>query len=172
LCPDADFNATWEAYKLGFGHHTCDFYLGNEYMHQLTRQGNYILNVKVSWPGPGNSNLPVQYMGFAVDSESDNYTAHYSSMNLKSSASDGLGTDGFEGRAFCTPDRDCGGCALAAVSGWWFGPTCSPESNLNGPYGVWASVMYPSAPRLKWNIAGNIEDLIGTYMMVKATSYY
>jgi hypothetical protein len=111
--------------------------------------------------------MEVQYTGFAVDGESEGYAAHYTSVNPKSSALDGFGADGLDGRPFCTADRDCGGCALAAFSGWWFGPTCSPESSLNSPYGNWAST-YPSAPRLKWNVSGITRVLDWAYFFVES----
>ncbi|TKS86516.1 Fibrinogen-like protein 1-like protein [Collichthys lucidus] len=43
-----NFDCTWAEYKHGFGHVTGDHWLGNEYLHQLTRgPGRYKLGVKL-----------------------------------------------------------------------------------------------------------------------------
>ncbi|KAG7237290.1 hypothetical protein INR49_032623 [Caranx melampygus] len=46
-----DFDRTWDEYKHGFGDVTGDHWLGNEYLHQLTRgPGRYKLGVKLVDP--------------------------------------------------------------------------------------------------------------------------
>ncbi|XP_048830211.1 fibrinogen-like protein 1-like protein isoform X2 [Brienomyrus brachyistius] len=43
-----DFDRTWDEYKMGFGVLTGDHWLGNEYLHQLTRRpGRFKLGVKL-----------------------------------------------------------------------------------------------------------------------------
>ena len=45
--PRTDFEVNWADYKLGFGDHDGEFWLGNELIHQLTKSGNMKLRVEL-----------------------------------------------------------------------------------------------------------------------------
>ena len=50
--PRDDFNRNWTDYKLGFGDHNKEFWLGNEQIHKLTKSGDMKLKVELeAWDG-------------------------------------------------------------------------------------------------------------------------
>ena len=50
--PREDFNRNWADYKAGFGDHNKEFWLGNEKIHQLTKDGDMKLRIELeAWDG-------------------------------------------------------------------------------------------------------------------------
>ncbi|CAG2196063.1 Tenascin-R,Ryncolin-2,Ficolin-3,Veficolin-1,Ryncolin-1,Fibrinogen C domain-containing protein 1-A,Fibrinogen C domain-containing protein 1,Fibrinogen C domain-containing protein 1-B,Fibroleukin,Ficolin-2,Tenascin,Ficolin-1,Fibrinogen-like protein A,Ryncolin-3,Angiopoietin-related protein 7,Angiopoietin-4,Ryncolin-4 [Mytilus edulis] len=66
-----DFYRGWEAYKNGFGNLEAEFWLGNEKIHSLTKQGKYELRVDIS-DFNGNKAYAT-YSTFSVGDASTNY---------------------------------------------------------------------------------------------------
>uniref|UniRef100_UPI00398EF011 angiopoietin-2a n=1 Tax=Pristiophorus japonicus TaxID=55135 RepID=UPI00398EF011 len=126
-----DFKRTWKEYKTGFGDPAGEYWLGNEYVHQLTNQKNYVLRIQMrDWEA---NEAFSRYNQFYLDSEAKKYRIHlkgYSGTAGKISSLSQQGND------FSTKDSDndkciCK-CSQMASGGWWF-DACGP-SNLNGLY--------------------------------------
>ncbi|KAK2189745.1 hypothetical protein NP493_98g03015 [Ridgeia piscesae] len=125
-----NFYRDWRGYRNGFGDLTGEFWLGNEYLHQITSQGHYTIRFDLG--AFNGSTAFATYTNFSVASESNKYK-HVC-----------IGYDGTAGNAmqsfghlyFTTKDRDndwCScNCAVAYKSAWWF-QGCS-SSFLNGVY--------------------------------------
>ena len=69
-----DFNTRWMDYRLGFGRLGTEFWLGNEHLHHITMQADYLLRVdledfngKKAW---------ATYVDFRVGTETQNYRLH------------------------------------------------------------------------------------------------
>lgn len=129
--PVVDFFRDWAEYKWGFGNLEGEYWLGNEYIHQLTQSGDYELRVDLQdW---ANETRYAVYKHFALGMEDHNYTL---------SLGDYEGTAGnslkyHQGAPFSTRDRDNdfnprGHCARTFHGAWWF--TACHESHLNGRY--------------------------------------
>ncbi|XP_078456902.1 fibrinogen-like protein 1 [Lampetra planeri] len=141
-----DFNRAWKEYKDGFGNFKTDnseYWLGNEKIHQLTIQGDYILKVDLTdWDGDQRD---AQYQRFQVADEKAKYQLTFGAYS-GGTAGDAL-SGGFHpetrwwadlnGMSFSTRDRDSdryeeGQCAREDTAGWWFN-RCH-GANLNGVY--------------------------------------
>ncbi|CAH2221938.1 angiopoietin-2-like isoform X1 [Pelobates cultripes] len=126
-----NFHRVWKEYKDGFGSPSGEYWLGNDFVHQLTIQGNYELRIQLQdWDGNEANSL---YEHFSLASEDLNYKLQlgaYSGTAGRTSSFSPTGTD------FSTKDVDndrCScRCAQMASGGWWF-DACGP-SNLNGIY--------------------------------------
>ncbi|KAM4709763.1 fibrinogen-like protein 1 [Discoglossus pictus] len=139
-----DFYRNWSDYKQGFGDFITakgEYWLGNDNLHYLTRQGDYILRIDlVDFEGQRRF---AQYKSFRVGDEQSSYQiicGEYSGT-----AGDSL-TGGFNpevkwwanhnGMRFSTMDRDNdnyeGNCAEEDKAGWWYNRCHS--TNLNGLY--------------------------------------
>ena len=66
------FNQSWETFKFGFGIRTCNYWLGNELIHQLTKDGQYKLRFDVQAEIDGKWYW-AEYSTFVVDSEETKY---------------------------------------------------------------------------------------------------
>ncbi|XP_050719518.1 ficolin-1-like [Eriocheir sinensis] len=129
--PVVDFFRSWAEYKWGFGNLEGEYWLGLEYIHQLTQSGDYELRVDLQdW---ANETRWAKYEHFSLSHEDHNYTL---------SLGDYEGTAGnslryHQGAPFSTRDRDNdfnprGHCARTFHGAWWF--TACHESHLNGRY--------------------------------------
>ncbi|XP_063810478.1 angiopoietin-2-like [Pseudophryne corroboree] len=126
-----NFNRNWKEYKEGFGSPPDEYWLGNEFVHQLTSQGSYTLRIQLrDWDGNEAYSL---YDLFSLGNEENNYRLNlrgYSGTAGRTSSFSATETD------FSTKDVDndrCScKCAQISTGGWWF-DACGP-SNLNGIY--------------------------------------
>ncbi|KAK8385822.1 hypothetical protein O3P69_016537 [Scylla paramamosain] len=129
--PVVDFFRSWAEYKWGFGNLEGEYWLGLEYIHQLTQSGDYEMRVDLQdW---ANETRWAKYEHFSLSNEEHNYTL---------SLGDYEGTAGnslryHQGAPFSTRDRDNdfnprGHCARTFHGAWWF--TACHESHLNGRY--------------------------------------
>ena len=74
-----DFFRSWEDYKNGFGNLSGEFWLGNENIYALTRQGFHQLRVDIAdWSG--NKQYAV-YDNFSIRPESDSYRLYIGSYH-------------------------------------------------------------------------------------------
>ena len=86
------------------------------------------------------------YENFSIKDELNDYSLTYSSFHtgehpLVDGFSGTGNNDSVNGQPFCTPNKDCGGCANNSNSGWWFNTGCAyvvptaPLHQLVWPYG-------------------------------------
>ena len=127
---NVEFNRKWYDYKNGFGSFYEDFWLGNEKIHTITKNGTYELEINLRYKEKTGY---AHYADFSVGDEGTNYKLSIGSFD--GSAGDSLRYH--NGRQFSTMDRDNdaanGNCAVNHGGGWWFG-YCD-HSNLNGNWG-------------------------------------
>ncbi|XP_057308077.1 uncharacterized protein LOC130645966 [Hydractinia symbiolongicarpus] len=127
-----NFSTTWDEYKQGFGNFTTEFWLGNDYIHNLTTQGDITLRIHST--AENNMTKISILTHFRVADEKEFYQVTYKN-------STGPSLDGWKSRfnrsIFSTFDsdkdnRDDRNCAAVFNAGFWF-DRCS-GTNLNGPY--------------------------------------
>ncbi|KAM4834143.1 fibrinogen alpha chain [Thomomys bottae] len=138
-----NFNRTWQDYKRGFGSPNDkgqgEFWLGNDFLHALTR-GGAVLRVELEdWAG---EQAYAEYH-FRVGSEAESYALQVSSYRgtagdalAEGSKEDGAEFTSHHGMPFSTFDRDADrweeSCAEDYGGGWWYN-SCQ-AANLNGIY--------------------------------------
>ncbi|KAM4699312.1 angiopoietin-2-like [Discoglossus pictus] len=163
-----DFQRLWKEYKEGFGSPTTEYWLGNEFIHQLTSHGSYSMRIQLrDWDGNEAYSL---YDHFSLGSEEINYRLQlkgYSGTAGRTSSFSPTGTD------FSTKDVDndrCScRCAEMATGGWWF-DACGP-SNLNGIYypGRLSTAKYSG---IKWHYwKGPSHGIKSVSMMIRPTDF-
>ncbi|KAJ8041591.1 Ryncolin-4 [Holothuria leucospilota] len=142
----SDFYLDWENYRNGFGSldEGNDFWLGNEHLHYLTNQKDYVLRIDVIT----NSDFPVfeEYTSFRIGNESTKYQLSHGGR------SQGNGANNFQannGGHFSTYDQDNDGCSFHDCAeehrgGWWYNP-----NSYVGCRDCWLS--YPSCFRFETN---------------------
>ncbi|XP_071803258.1 microfibril-associated glycoprotein 4-like [Asterias amurensis] len=125
-----DFNTRWMDYRLGFGRLGTEFWLGNEHLHHITMQADYLLRVdledfngKKAW---------ATYVDFRVGTETQNYRLHIGNFT-GGKAGDSLSAH--SDSPFSTRDSDLSGGACSSFRGgaWWYPRSCG-NSNLNARY--------------------------------------
>ncbi|XP_033749204.1 fibrinogen-like protein 1 [Pecten maximus] len=125
-----NFNRRWIEYKYGFGNLYDEHWIGNEVIHRLTLQQNYILRIDM-WDWEGKQAF-AEYEGFRLDGQDRDFTLHVG--DYYGNAGDSLSYH--NGIKFSTEDVDndlnMRNCAAENKAGWWFN-TCY-LSNLNGIY--------------------------------------
>ncbi|XP_055905421.1 angiopoietin-2 [Eupeodes corollae] len=128
-----NFNRSWNEYRGGFGSLEKDFWIGNEFIHQLSYIENYELRIEVE--DFDNVKAWVEYSTFRIDSEENNYNLIID--GFRGAIADGMTYHNHQD--FSTYDRRndktvdaCCACATAYASGWWF-KNCA-EANLNGVF--------------------------------------
>ncbi|XP_041090059.1 angiopoietin-2b [Polyodon spathula] len=163
-----DFHRPWKDYKTGFGDPYGEYWLGNDFLHQLTSSGEHTLRIVLKdWE---NNKVYSQYDHFHTDSEERNYRLHVKGFSGTAGRTSSLSHSGTE---FSTKDRDndkCGcKCAEMATGGWWF-DACGP-SNLNGIYyaGNTNMVRYNGIKWYYWK--GPSLSLKETTMMIKPVDF-
>ncbi|XP_033120285.1 ficolin-3-like [Anneissia japonica] len=115
----ADFSYSWLDYKNGFGT-MCDFWLGNELIHQITASGEYSLRLDMTTTN-GDVYFAT-YSWFAVNGESDKYRLELGAL-IDDNAGDVLSRA--RGGDFSTYDIDNDNhvrkhCAMVSSGGWWY----------------------------------------------------
>lgn len=117
---DVSFEQDWQHYKNGFGDVASgDFWLGNDFLHQMTTSNDYALRIDM-WDSLGKYSY-VEYSTFRVLDEIDNYRLVLS--GYRGNASDAM--EYHNGMPFSTPDKDNDAslathCGQFYGSGWWY----------------------------------------------------
>ncbi|XP_062622257.1 fibroleukin-like [Saccostrea cucullata] len=133
-----DFDRTWTEYKNGFGSPEQDVWIGNDVIHQLTKENSSSLYVTITLEN--GTTLYEMYDGFTVSNEAGKYQ-----LFLTGPATGTLGGSmldnsfsyyyNLSGMSFSTPDRDNDGppgyCAADSDS---MLDTGSPLRDLSGMY--------------------------------------
>jgi len=138
----ASFDRTWSEFKAGFGDMCGDYWIGNDQLHNLTRDGRYKLRVDLQ----SAYNLQLywaEYSTFIVGNESTNYTLHVG--GYRGTAGDAMtpgNIDNLDGMQFTTKDQDhdmwnFANCANQQyiVGGFWMN-ACTSAAINGGPGGV------------------------------------
>nr|XP_021330110.1 fibrinogen-like protein 1 [Danio rerio]XP_021330111.1 fibrinogen-like protein 1 [Danio rerio] len=121
-----NFDRSWKEYKEGFGDLHTEYWLGNEHIHDLTSQGDYMLRIDLEdW---SNKHKHALYQSFSVEDENTQYRLHVSGFS-------GTVEDSFswyhDKQGFSTPDTG-NICAEISHAGWWYNQCF--YTNLNGIY--------------------------------------
>ena len=116
----AFFNRSWEIFRAGFGRKTCNYWLGNEQLHELTKAGLYKLRVDVQALDSGQWYW-AEYSTFIVGSEATKYMLTVGGYS--GNAGDAMGYH--NGMMFTTFDDDNddsadGNCAVFRGGGFWY----------------------------------------------------
>ena len=137
-----DFYRNWEAYKVGFGNLTGEFWLGNDNIHRLLSV-NSQFELRVDLGDFDNNTAYAKYNRFKIGSESDNYVL--TAERYSGDAGNSLAWH--NGQQFSTKDRDNdvwpGSCSQTYTGAWWY-KNCHP-STLNGRYSTNKHVQVPSS---------------------------
>ncbi|KAH9490864.1 hypothetical protein Btru_033684 [Bulinus truncatus] len=131
---NVSFYRGWEEYKYGFGDFDVgEFYLGNEFIHQLTSKRHYEMRVDMRF---NNTSYFASYSRFKILGEPEKYRLQVS--KYFGNATDSLTSNhNHNNQKFSTFDNDNDNvninCAQRYSGGWWYN-RCH-ESNLNGQWG-------------------------------------
>ncbi|XP_073676359.1 microfibril-associated glycoprotein 4-like [Garra rufa] len=129
---EVNFFRPWESYKWGFGNKEGEYWLGLEFLHQLTHRHQYKLRVDLE-DFQGNKAYAV-YTSFSVGSEADGYKLHVSGF-VDGGAGDSLRFH--NGMKFTTFDKDqdnsVENCALQYFQGGFWYERCY-YTNPTGHY--------------------------------------
>jgi len=113
------FNRSWVEFKVGFNDSRGNYWLGNDLLHQLTKDARYKLQCLVKARSNGVVYV-ANYDTFLVGSEASNYTL--SVANYSGNAGDSMSYH--NGMMFSTYDRDNDPlqehCANYCASGFWY----------------------------------------------------
>lgn len=128
---ESDFFKDWNEYQIGFGDPETNYWLGNENIYRITKQGSYELRVDLSY---GDETAYAGYNVFFIGNAKQEYELFVDGYH--GTAGDGLSAH--KNHKFSTLDRDNdewedNNCAITYVGGWWYYKCHS--SNLNGRYG-------------------------------------
>nr|CAG4634662.1 EOG090X02LG [Alona affinis] len=128
-----DFNRNWAAYKSGFGSVHGEFWLGNDHLHQLTKDNTTILRVDL-WDIYGQY-WWAEYDSFLVSDERSGYTVQF--HGYTGNASDAMASY-HQSMKFSTRDNDQDlsntNCADSYQGGWWY--SHCQHVNINGKYAL------------------------------------
>ncbi|KAF1488574.1 Fibrinogen-like protein 1-like protein, partial [Eudyptula minor novaehollandiae] len=134
---------SWSTYKYGFGNVHTEYWLGTEYIHQISKQKVYQVRF-VIWDAANNINF-ADYNLFSLEDESQGYRLRlgtYSGL-----AGDAMTTNSaatvHDNMKFSAKDRDqdtySGNCASSYGGGWWYSACYSVRLNVKGGI-TWGSL--------------------------------
>ncbi|XP_062615886.1 fibroleukin-like [Saccostrea cucullata] len=137
-----NFSRRWQDYKFGFGDVLTSYWIGNDVIHELTKNNSSSLYVSIT--GKDGTTRYIQYDTFSISGEDDDYRL-YIAGNALGTLDDRMRygtTDNINGMKFSTYDKDndldSSNCTdMMGVGGWWFN-ACN-DAYLNGQYppGKW-----------------------------------
>ncbi|NXU38388.1 FGL1L protein, partial [Drymodes brunneopygia] len=118
------WDESWSTYKHGFGNVHTEFWLGTEYIHQITRQKVYQVRF-VIWDASNNMKF-ADYNLFSLDDESQGYQLRLGAH--LGTAEDAMASKGtttmHDNMKFSAKDQDqdtsSGNCAASSGGRWWY----------------------------------------------------
>ncbi|KAG8447763.1 hypothetical protein GDO86_015031, partial [Hymenochirus boettgeri] len=124
-----DFVRDWNSYKMGFGNHLNEFWLGNENIYKLTSSGSWELRIDLQ--DVENGKFFIKYSSFKLLGEDQKYKL---SLGSRKEGNIGNFMDAQVNMPFSTIDNDSspGKCAGQYQGGWWYNTCYLP--NVNGLY--------------------------------------
>ncbi|XP_053388512.1 angiopoietin-2-like [Mercenaria mercenaria] len=134
-----NFYQNWNAYKIGFGILTGEFWLGNEYLSLMT-ENDEPHELRIDLEDHDGNHAFAKYSSFKVRSGRQNYKLEvrgYTGNAGDSLISSDTGYGPHNEMEFTTKDRDNDNssntnCASLWKGAWWFNQCY--DSHLNGPY--------------------------------------
>jgi len=152
------FNRPWSEYRTGFGKRDSEYWIGLEYIYQLSQLQNTKLRIEMK-RFTEETIYYAEYSNFYIDDEASYYKLHYG--DYSGNAGNGF-SDSIHEMRFSTYDQDHDlatyNCASqeGGSGGWWFN-RCSPAS-LTGRYSKPGE--YEFRNELYWQpLTGNEESL-------------
>ncbi|XP_061185838.1 ficolin-1-like [Saccostrea echinata] len=156
-----DFYRNWTDYENGFGSTDGEFWLGNKYIHELTKLGHTYLRIDLlTFDG---KLLSIEYATFRVGDSSTKYILEVGNPVYSSTPEWDIGDSmaDHNGMRFTTYDSDnddnksgnIGNCAIELKGGWWY-RNCG-DCNLNGEY---SHERYPPDDRVYWKDYGGFQE--------------
>ncbi|NXT34564.1 FGL1L protein, partial [Pelecanoides urinatrix] len=134
---------SWSTYKYGFGNVHTEYWLGTEYIHQISKQKVYQVRF-VLWDAANNIKF-ADYNLFGVEDESQGYRLRlgtYSGTAGDAMASSSASTF-HDNMKFSAKDQDLdtysGNCASSYGGGWWYSACYSVRLNVKGGM-TWGSL--------------------------------
>ncbi|NXT53212.1 FGL1L protein, partial [Pluvianellus socialis] len=134
---------SWSTYKNGFGNVHTEYWLGTEYIHQISKQKVYQVRFAI-WDAANNMKF-ADYNLFSVEDESHGYRLRLGTYS--GSAGDAMTTNSastvHDNMKFSAKDRDqdtySGNCASSYGGGWWYSACYSVRLNVKGAI-TWGSL--------------------------------
>ncbi|XP_013224203.1 fibrinogen-like protein 1-like protein isoform X1 [Columba livia] len=125
---------SWTTYKYGFGNVHTEYWLGTEYIHQISRQKVYRVRF-IIWDAANYARF-ADYNPFSVEDESQGYRLRLGVYS--GTAEDAMSSDNprkvHNNMKFSTKDRDQdtyrGNCASHSGGGWWYSACYSVRLNV------------------------------------------
>ncbi|XP_075025240.1 fibrinogen-like protein 1-like protein [Calonectris borealis] len=134
---------SWSTYKYGFGNVHTEYWLGTEYIHQISKQKVYQVRF-IIWDAANNISF-ADYNLFGVEDESQGYRLRlgtYSGLagdamtsNSASSLHDNMKFSAKD----LDQDTSSGNCASSYGGGWWYSACYSVRLNVKGGM-TWGSL--------------------------------
>ncbi|KFO94524.1 Fibrinogen-like A, partial [Buceros rhinoceros silvestris] len=125
---------SWSTYKHGFGNVLTDYWLGTEYIHQISQQKVYRVRF-VIWDAANNIHF-ADYNLFNVDDESHGYQLRLGAYSgtAEDAMASGSPSSIHDNMKFSTKDQDqdtsSGNCASRSGGGWWYSACYSVQLNV------------------------------------------
>ncbi|NWU97275.1 FGL1L protein, partial [Upupa epops] len=134
---------SWTTYKFGFGNVLTDYWLGTEYIHQISKQKVYQVRF-VIWDA-SNTSRYADYNIFSLEDESQGYRLRLGAYS--GTAEDAMAskapTSSHDNMKFSAKDRDqdthSGNCASSYGGAWWYSACYSVRLNVKGAI-TWGSL--------------------------------
>ncbi|KAK2522453.1 fibrinogen-like protein 1-like protein [Columba guinea] len=134
---------SWTTYKYGFGNVHTDYWLGTEYIHQISRQKVYRVRF-IIWDAANYARF-ADYNLFSVETESQGYRLRLGVYS--GTAGDGMALNSasatHDNMKFSTKDRDqdtsSSNCASSYGGGWWYSACYYARLNVRGAI-TWGSL--------------------------------
>ncbi|NXN96846.1 FGL1L protein, partial [Rhinopomastus cyanomelas] len=134
---------SWSTYKHGFGNVHTDYWLGNEYIHQISKQKVYQVRFLI-WDASDSIHV-ADYSTFSVEDESQGYRLRLGTYS--GSAGDAMNSHNprkvHNNMKFSTKDRDQDtyrrNCAYSYGGGWWYSACYWAQLNVKGRI-AWGSL--------------------------------
>ena len=164
-----NFYRNWTEYKEGFGDLNCEYWLGNDAIHQITSSANYTLKIYLTdWD---NVTKYAMYDTFRIADEADGYRLTIG--GYFGDAGDSM-TINHDGQMFSTKDEDNDGSTSYNLAeyfsgAWWYRAPSS--SSLNGKYhfGPIVSLSFSNGYGIWWQEYSPLRySMKETKMMMKA----
>ncbi|NXQ88121.1 FGL1L protein, partial [Nyctibius grandis] len=134
---------SWSTYKYGFGNVHTEYWLGTEYIHQISKQKVYQVRF-VIWDATNNTKF-ADYNLFSLEDEPNGYRLRlgtYSGLAGDAMTSNSASTV-HDNMKFSAEDRDQdtygGNCASSYGGGWWYSACYSVRLNVKGAI-TWGSL--------------------------------